>query len=87
MGIPIEQFLPIKRAFHYLCIFLTLGYGYWVPGKKEKILNIEKNMRFQLVKKLSRLRDAIKALKNFEYINGSEFIGYQQKNIIIYTES
>lgn len=63
--------------------FLTLGYGYWVPGKKK----VEKNMRFQLVKKLSRLRDAIKALKNFEYINGSEFIGYQQKNIIIYTES
>lgn len=83
MGIPIEQFSPIKRAFHYLCIFLTLGYGYWVPGKKE----VEKNMRFQLVKKLSRLRDAIKALKNFEYINGSEFIGYQQKNIIIYTEN
>lgn len=42
MGIPIEQFSPIKRAFHYLCIFLTLGYGYWVPGKKE----VEKNMRF-----------------------------------------
>lgn len=50
-----------------------LGYGYWAPEEKE----VEKNMRFWLVKKLSCLRDTIKALKWFEHINGNEYIGYQ----------
>lgn len=73
VGIPIVCANKESVSLFMYVGFLMLGYGYWAPGEKE----IEKNMRFWLVKKLSCLRDTIKALKWFEHINGNEYIGYQ----------